>query len=390
VKAKAGLAAVGMVFFASAGAVWAGSETNLQFRNAIRLLEKIQDATASGDHAAVDLQSKLIIQIETDLKNAKQSDLQDQRNLRAVAIYLFSGGNPSVAEKRLASLAIAPQDRGLLDGALAYAKGDKVNAIKHLKDIDTAGLPSNLAGRVSLVMAILTSGDDIKAAMRRLNESRAFMPGTLVEEGALRRCISFAGKIAATEQLERCAASYIRRFPKSVYRREFEENLAISLMEVDYLESGGSLASLIFALDGLSPADNRKVLLYISKAAVGRGKLTLARSCAVTASEIPTASNLEMARSNLYIGASAIVQEDFKIGKEKLKAVDKSLLDQFDRALLEKALKVASQIDERPGMTEEQAVQSLSPAEREEGQSSGYVDLVARARSALAKATPVN
>lgn len=140
-KAKAGLAALGMAFFVSTGAVWAGSETNLQFRNAIRLLERIQDATAAGDHAAVDMQSKLIIQIETDLKNAKQSDLQDQRNLRAVAIYLLSGGNPSVAEKRLASLAISPQNRGLLDGALAYAKGDKVNAIKHLASIDVAGLP---------------------------------------------------------------------------------------------------------------------------------------------------------------------------------------------------------------------------------------------------------
>ena len=161
-------------------------------------------------------------------------------------------------------------------------------------------------------------------------------------------------------------------------------------MEVDYLKSGGSPASLMFALDGLLPADNRKLLLYISKAAIGRGRLTLARSCATAASEIPAASSLEMARSNLYIGASAIVQEDFKIGKEKLKAVDKSLLDQFDRALLEKALKVARQIDERPHMTEEQAIQSLSPAEREEGQSSGYVDLVARARSALAKGTPVN
>ncbi len=51
----------------AASSAGASGDANLQFRNATRTLEKIQDATASGDHSAVDMQSKLIIQMGTDL-----------------------------------------------------------------------------------------------------------------------------------------------------------------------------------------------------------------------------------------------------------------------------------------------------------------------------------
>lgn len=244
----------------AASNVWASGDASLQFRNSARTLEKIQDATASGDNAAVDLQSKLIIQMGTDLTNAKQSDLQDERNLRAVAIYLFSGGNPNVAERRLIPMKLEPENKVLLDGALAYARGDKAGAIKFLEHVDLASLPPTLAGRVALVKAILTSAEDLKAALLLLGTARALMPGTLVEEGALRRCIIFAGKLPDTGQLEHCASSYIRRFPKSLYWKDFEESFALSLIEMDYLKAGGTAPGLDFILKDLPPDGNRKML----------------------------------------------------------------------------------------------------------------------------------
>ena len=231
------LAATYLMAASSAGA---SGGANLQFRNAIRTLEKIQDATASGEHSAVDVQSKLIIQMGTDLQNTKQSDLQDVRNLRAIAVYLFSGGNPNIAEKQLTPLKIEPGDKALLDGALAYARAEKANAVKYLKEVDLASLPPTLAGRVALVKAILTSAEDLKTALQLLGTARALMPGTLVEEGALRRCVSFAGKLPDIEQLEHCASSYIRRFPKSIYWQEFEDSFTLGLIEMDYLKAGGT------------------------------------------------------------------------------------------------------------------------------------------------------
>lgn len=372
----------------AASSVWASGDTNLQFRNAARTLEKIQDATASGDNAAVELQSKLIVQMGTDLTNAKQSDLQDVRNLRAVAVYLFSGGNPNVAERRLIPLKIDPKNKVLLDGALAYARGDKAGATKFLGNVDLASLPPTLAGRVALVKAILTSADDLKAALLLLGTARAFMPGTLVEEGALRRCISFAGKLPDIEQLEHCASAYIRRFPKSIYWKDFEESFTLSLIEMDYLKAGGTMPRLNIILKDLPPASYGNMLLTISEAAVGHGMHALAISSAQSARELSRAGSAEMARSNLYEGAILIAGEGYEAGKAKLEKIDTSLLAPSDNALLEKALELSRQIGQRPDIAEEGTSKPQTPTELEKDQPPAYVSLLARAKTALADPDP--
>jgi chemotaxis protein MotC len=379
------LSAICLLAASSAGASGAA---NLQFRNSARTLEKIQDATAFGDIAAVDLQSKLIIQMGTDLTNAKESDLQDVRNLRAVAVYLFSGGNPNVAERRLIPLKIDPESKVLLDGALAYARGDKAGASKFLGTLDLASLPPTLAGRVALVKAILTSADDIKAALSLLGTARAFMPGTLVEEGALRRCISFAGKLPDIEQLEHCASSYIRRFPKSLYWKDFEESFTLSLIEMDYLKAGGTVQSLNLILKDLSPSDYRNILLMISKAAVGHGRHALAMSSAQSAGELSRAGSAEMARSNLYEGAILIAGEGYDAGRAKLEKTNPSLLDPGDRALLEKALELARQIARKPDTMDEESIKPPISAGLQTDQPPAFANLLARAKMALADPDP--
>jgi chemotaxis protein MotC len=379
------LSAACLVAASSAGASGAA---NLQFRNAARTLEKIQDATASGDNAAVELQSKLIVQMGTDLTNAKQSDLQDVRNLRAVAVYLFSGGNPNVAERRLIPLKIDPENKVLLDGALAYARGDKAGATKFLGNVDLASLPPTLAGRVALVKAILTSAEDLKAALLLLGTARALMPGTLVEEGALRRCISFAGKLPDIEQLEHCTSAYIRRFPNSIYWKDFEESFTLSLIEMDYLKAGGTLPRLNIILKDLPPASYGNMLLTISKAAVGHGRHALAISSAQSARELSGAGSAEMARSNLYEGAILIAGEGYEAGKAELEKIDKALLAPSDRSLLEKALALSRQIGQRPDIAEEEASKPQTPGALEKDQPPAYVSLLARAKTALADPDP--
>ena len=361
----------------------------MQFRNAARTLEKIQDATASGDRAAVELQSKLIVQMGTDLTNAKDSDLQDVRNLRAVAVYLFSGGNPNVAERRIIPLKMDPENKALLDGALAYARGDKAGALKFLGNVDLASLPPTLSGRVALVKAILTSADDLKAALSSLGTARALMPGTLVEEGALRRCVSFAGKLPDIEQLEHCSSSYIRRFPESIYWQEFEESFTLSLIEMDYLKAGGTMPRLNIILKDLPPADTRGILLKISKAAVSHGRHALAVASAQSAGELSHAGSAEMARSNLYEGAILIAGESYEAGKTELEKINPTLLDPSDRSLLDKALELSRQIARKPDTKEEDAIKPPISAELEKDQSPAFSNLLARAKIALADPDPI-
>lgn len=371
------------VFLALPGADAAFAK-RVQLRETIRTLESIQDKTAFGDQGAADRQSKLIIQIEADLNNATVTELQDERNLKAIAVYLFSGGGPDVAERRLTSLTVAPEIKTVLDGALAYARADKVNANKYLSGVHPADLPANLGGRVALVKAILIADEDPTRALNLLSMARVMMPGTLVEEAALRRCISFSARLSDVRHVEQCGSNYIRRFSTSVYRQEFNDNFVLALIQVDYLGAAGSVEALDVVLNDLPPAERRMMLLAIARAAIGRGKLALASACAGKALEIPQTGRLEMARANLYLGAAMIVRNELDAGKEKLLSVDNGLLDGPDTALFKKASGLAAQISERPKLSGDE----MAPAPaNEEPDSAMFKNVVARAERALADAS---
>lgn len=141
-------------------------------------------------------------------------------------------------------------------------------------------------------------------------------------------------------------------------------------------------------LKDLPPADYQKMLLMISKAAVGHGRHALAISSAQSAGELSRAGSAEMARSNLYEGAILIAGEGYASGKAKLEKIDTSLLDPSDKSLLEKALELSRQITRRPDMAEEEAIKPQTSVQLEKDQSSAYVSLLARAKTALADPDP--
>ena len=377
-------AAVGMSVLMLAQGAGAGSKINVQFRDSVRTLENVQDLTARGDQSAADLQSKLLLQIESDLKHAEKSDLQDTRNLRAMAIYLFSGGNPDAAERRLITLKMAAGDKNLLDGALAYARSDKANAIRHLSAVFPADLPANLGGRVALVKSILSSEENLHASLAMLDTARALMPGTLVEEAALRRCISFAGMLSEIAELERCASLYIRRYANSVYWLEFEESLITSVVQVDYGKPGRSLQNLNAVLEDLRPDLHRKMLLSISRAAVNHGRFSTALACAQKANDMSRADSLDKAKANLYLTATLISQSDFELGLGKLAAIDGTAFAGDDQILFQKVWKLVEQITANPLMNKNQVIQSLTPEEITDGAEPVYLSLLARAEKALA------
>jgi chemotaxis protein MotC len=238
------------------------------------------------------------------------------------------------------------------------------------------------------VKAILTSAQDLKAALKLLSIARGLMPGTLVEEAALRRCINFSGKSSDIGQLETCASLYVRRFPSSIYRQEFEDNFITSLLEVDYLIKGGSSSNLDVVLGDLSPPEHRRFLLNIARVAINRGRFELAKACAGRAHEMARAGSFDMVRANLYVAAARIAENQTELGRQEMLAIDRKVLDEADGVLLDKALSLAEQIMKQPDITREQAIVTLTPEERSIGETEDYVKLLSRAQSALADTTP--
>lgn len=325
----------------------------------VATLEALQDRMAQGDADAEEKQNRLIAQIETDILKGPRQLPADRRILGALAVFLFSGGNPNIVEKRLAASQAASKEMHLIRGALAYVRADRDAALSELSDLDTSRLDSTVGGRVALVRAILLASSDMPKALENLDTARRLMPGTLIEEAALRRCIAFAGSQKDATRFERCGQSYVRRFAASIYWKDFAEGLVTSAVQI-----GGSLAALQDMIEPLPAERRRMIALEVARAAVLSGVLDLARASAQWAREIALAQSADMDRANLYLAAANIVHDTGGEALNELRDMDESRLSAFDLMLLSNLRKVRTEIEREPDMRVEEALRILPPSER--------------------------
>jgi chemotaxis protein MotC len=90
--------------------------SSLQPYQMTRSLQLVQDRIASGDHAALPMQRRLIEMIDERLRQSTAIDFEDDRNFRALLIYGMSGGNPATFETVLTRLDLPDERRALAMG----------------------------------------------------------------------------------------------------------------------------------------------------------------------------------------------------------------------------------------------------------------------------------
>lgn len=343
--------------FLTAAVVPVSAADPLRLQKSVRTLEALQDGAANGDASALPLQSRLIAQIETDIRLADDRDLQRTQNLQAMAVALLSGADPTVIEAHVMSLKMEENQQNLLQGALAYARADREAASKYLNAVNTEELPASLAGRVALVRSIIDSGHNTVRAIDDLYTARQLMPGTSIEEAALRRCIAFAGRTSDVTRLQLCTSRYMRRFAQSVYWKEFEKSLALAVGQSGY---GEELARFIAETEDLGMSRQRSLLLAMASAALTHGRLKLAVQLVDAAIPVCFAESPDMARAKLYRAAAMLVDGNFPEGQKLLAGVVEQRLGDKDRKLYAIARHIEKDIGTTPAMSANEAYQVLS------------------------------
>lgn len=357
----------------------------LQLQKSVRTLENLQDRAAAGDAEAARLQVRLITQIETDISLTPDENLKLPQNLEALVTILLSGGNPNVIEAHTTNLNIDENMRNLITGALAYARADREGAVTWLNKVEIAHLPPTLGGRVALVRSIIGAGENASKAIDDLYLARQLMPGTLVEEASLRRCVAFAGKLADLERLKFCAGRYMRRFPKSLYWSEFVDSFALAVAQTGYGE-GDQFKELLESLERLSTPVQREVLLRLSQASLTHGRLELAAALADSAAYLSIAASPEMGRAKLYRAAAHVASGEAEQYAQVLEKLDPQVFSPKDRHLLANALSLLGQIRAEPSFTDAEA-KLIAFAKGPAPPSAEMDAAMASARAALEKST---
>lgn len=328
----------------------------------VRTLQAMQDQIAAGSTDAHIAQRALLTHIDNQLMQQDQEAWRESKNVRAAVVFVLSGGRPSILRK-LASLDfLEKSDVVLVTGALAYVEGREAEARRILNDVDVHLLPPILAGQLALVQSALIVRDDPARSVALLDYVRLQLPGTLIEEAALRREIFVVSQMKDAAKFEALSRQYLHRFRHSVYGGNFRQRFAAALTRLEFAKDEEKFARLISMLSELEANGQRELYLLIARAAIDQGQTKAAILAAEKAHEMSATDKIGAARAKLYKAAASIVTvKGFESSFEELQKIDKASLPPNDAILLDTALSTATQIRKGFEPSKPEAANSKSP-----------------------------
>jgi len=315
----------------------------------VRTLQVLQDQISAGSTAAHAAQRTLLAHIDERFSLLDAEAWQDTRNVRAAVIFVLSGGKPDIL-KRLLSLGIlSKEDETIVQGALAYVEGREAEARQLLSEVDVSALPPGLGGQLALVQSALIVREDPAKSVQLLDYVRLQLPGTLVEEAALRRAIFVVGQMGDTRKFDALSRQYLRRFRRSVYSGNFRQRFAAALTRLEFARDHNQFPRLVAILDELEPDGQRELYLLVARAAINEGQTRTAILAADKAYELSASDKVSVERARLYRAAAAIVKPNgFEHSTAELRRIDRTVLPPDDSALLDAALSMAEHIRSSP------------------------------------------
>lgn len=327
---------------ASAGA--ADGESQLQAFQLVRSLQIVQDRLASGDHAALPMQRKLLELIDKRLRETGQDSYDDPRNFRALMVYAMSGGNPETVETVLARLVLDERQRSAGDGILAYLKGDIATARSILAGADSLSLPNEVGAFLALVKGSVSAAEEPAMALKLFDRARLLGPGTLVEEAALRRSIDLAATTGDAARFMLASTQYVTRYLRSPYASQFADSFVsgvIALHASIDIETIGDITTMMDA------EQEQAIFLRIARRAGIEGLSELSTFAATKAQRLPD-SRSDDPRALLYASLSAVTTGTAEDIREKLAHIDRNQLSQGDRQLFDAVTAVADKLTATP------------------------------------------
>jgi len=337
-----GIAALAML---TASAMAARAEVALQPYQMVRSLEVVQDRIASGDHAIMPMQRKLLEIIDGRLRATAAADFADARNLQALLVYAMSGGNPATVSIVLSRLSLDGTNSDIGKGILNYLNGRGAEAYAALQSVDPLSLPTGLGAFVALIKgSVVTDGPE--ESLKLLDQARLLAPGTLVEEGALRRSIGLTATTGDTGRFMRSSAQYAERYLRSPYASQFADAFVSGVVALHSSLDTADIGAITAMMDA---EQERVIYLRIARRAGIDGLNELAAFASAKAEEAGRRENVaEDPRALLYSSLASVSSGTSDEIARKLAKIDRRKLSQSDRELLDAVAAVATKLTGAP------------------------------------------
>jgi chemotaxis protein MotC len=355
----------------------------------VRTLNALQDQTGVGNKTAHMAQRSLLQRIGEEMEQVPNETWADPRNGRALVSYVLSGGEPAVIKRLLdEKIEIAGVDKVLAAAAVAYAERRSDEATAFLAKVNPREIEPSLAAHVALVQGIVFAQREPERAIKAFELARLFAPGSLVEQGALRRQAMVASKLGRWDEAEKLSAQYLRRFGQAVYAPTFYRELAEQLAGEPDTRDENQFSRLTKLFNLLGERQRRQTYLLLAEKSILTGKVKMARFAAARASELYAVGSRERARLEVYGAAADVASEQTPAGLAVLQAVDRRRLGTRDSLLADAATEVGADVRREPVemVVDEKAAQLAEDALTAEQIQSDPPPIIDTARKSIGKA----
>jgi chemotaxis protein MotC len=349
-----------------------------------RTLQALQAQVANGNVEALQAQRALLLRMEHDFLKAPAIVWQDPRNARAAVIHALSGGHPDVMRELVKFDPLPNTKAALLKGALAYGDGLEEEAAKVLASIDPRELPPSLGGHVALVQATVTVRKKPEKAKDYLGLARLLMPGTLVEEAALRREVFVAGKLNDLEGFRSLSIRYLKRYRQSLYAADFIRRFALAIDALEIGKDPDKYEAVADLLKEFRPETQRNLYRRLARTAVLSGELTVGAAAATEGLRLAKSGSRDETVLKLYLAAASVDNKAYKSTRSLLWSIDKAKLNQEETALLETIYSVFNSIRDYPAPPKNVIGEfTASAAQRQTGDPDWVLPIMAEANRLL-------
>jgi chemotaxis protein MotC len=341
------------------------SEDGAESINEIRKLTQKFDKIANRDASAPADIGSAREKYGTYLRDAAAAGSLSQVLREHAEIFVLSGGSASILQPWEEGLERGGKEETLFRGIMAYGKGSSAEAERRLFALDATSFDSMRGGHLALAQALLSSRVNPERAFSFFDKARLLLPGTLVEEAALRQMAVLAAKTGNRERFASSAISYLSRFPRSAYVGGFEAQLAFHIARFPGRDGMLILQEILQA----HPAGWGRCLACfcasIAEQALLLGKAELTTVAARASLPLVSDDRPEKQRLLLYYGAALIVTDDYASGVEILRSLKQDILEEKDRELQNASLAVAAKLRETPMLLNNAKLEALPPPKRD-------------------------
>ncbi|SFK65663.1 chemotaxis protein MotC [Pseudovibrio ascidiaceicola] len=311
-------------------------------------LQILQDEIIKGNLEAYNLLQPSLIVIGRRFLRLDPELWKLEKNSRAAVSFMLSGGSGSVFQELAVQGVKFTGDPNLFAGAMAYSQGNRQMALSLLLKVDPITLPVAVAGQVALAQAILISNNDPAGAQRYFDLARLMMPGTLVEESALRRQAPMVAELGDTEKFERLSRRYLFQYSSSVFASEFRDTVADVISGSDYLKKEDEWDRVFQLVSEFDEESQSILLLRLAKAALISGNTAFAVKGSAAFLDLNSDDAERVSEAKLYFSAAKASGEEWEqaiSGLVEVKAADLSAGNQLIQTA---AIAMANTIREWP------------------------------------------